>query len=226
MFLSLLAALLAVSAQVIPPSQNSATSATDNLNTANYYNQNFYARDESRIRQHSTTFGNNAEGMTDVSTATSDPLPLPAIDPLYPNFPAQHPHYYHIAPYPVYSPVPQYTNTFHNVPIASRFSPHDPLFPYYALSSSGQYSMQPALSVPLPAGTVADLFLNPGIQLIDPTVPQPVYPQPPAQTHHSATNTFNSLSAAANPFLASSGILTDNAAYLKDVLQAVQPIDV
>lgn len=224
MFLSLLSALLAVSAQVIPPSQNSATSATENLNTAHYYNQNFYARDESSIRQHSTTYGNNAEGTTDVATATSDPLQLPAIDPLYTNFPAQHPHLYHIAPYPVYSSVPQYTNTFHNVPIASRFSPQDPLFPYYALPSSSYYYLQPALSVPLPPGTVADPLLNPAIQLLDPTLPQPVYSQPPAQTYLSATNTLNSLSAAANPFLASSGSLTDNTAYLKDVLQAVQPI--
>jgi len=223
--LSLLAALLAVSAQVIPPSQNSATSATDNLNTANYYNQNFYAKDESRIRQHSTTFGNNAEGTTDVSSATSDPLPLPAIDPLYLTFPAQHPHFYHIAPYPVYSPFPQYTNTFHNVPIASRFSPHDSVLPYYALPSSGHYSLQPALSVPLPPDTLADLLLNPAIQLLDPTLPQPVFPEPPAQTHHSASNILNSLSAAANPFLASSGSLNSNTAYLTDVLQAVQPVD-
>jgi hypothetical protein len=61
-FLSLLAALLVDSAQVTSPSQNSAPSATDNLNTAHYYNQNFYARDESSNRQHSTSFGNNAEG--------------------------------------------------------------------------------------------------------------------------------------------------------------------
>jgi len=40
---------------------------------------------------------------------------------------------------------------------------------------------------------------------------------------HSATNTLNSLSTAANPFLASSRNLTDNKAYLKDVLK---PIDV
>jgi hypothetical protein len=220
-FLSLLAAILAVSAQVIPPSQNSATSATDNVNTAHYYNQNFYARDESKIRQHSTTFNNNAEGTTDVATATSDPFPLPAIDPFYPNFPSQHPHFYNVAPYPVYSPVPEYANTFQNAPIASRFSPHYPLFPYYSLPSSGYLAVQPALSVPYTPGTVADLLLNPAIQLLDSTLPQPVYPEPSAQTHHSATNTLNSLSAAANPFLASSGSLTDNAAYLKDVLQGV-----
>jgi len=34
----------------------SANSATDNLNTAHHYNHNFYAIDESRIRQHSTDF--------------------------------------------------------------------------------------------------------------------------------------------------------------------------
>jgi hypothetical protein len=231
LFLSLLAALLAVSAQVIPPIQNSATSVAENLSTAQYYNQNFYSRDESRIRQHSTTFGNNAEGMTDVVTATSNPLPLPAIDPFYTNFPAQLPHFCHIAPYPVYSPVPECTNTFHNVPIASSFSPHYPLSPYYALPSSGYLALQPALSVPHTTGTVADLLLNPAIQLpsvqiLDPTLPQPVYPEPPAQTHHSATNTLNSFSAAANPFLPSSGSLTDNTAYLLDVLQAAQPITV
>jgi hypothetical protein len=219
-FLSLLAAVLTVSAQVMPPSQNSATSATDNVNTAHYYNQNFYAKDESKIRQHWTTFSNNAEGTTDVATATSDPLPLPAIDPLYPNFPSQHPQFYHIAPYPVYSPVPEYTNNFHNVPIASRFSPHDPLFPYYVLPSSGHY-LQPAMTLPYTPGTLADLLLNPAIQLLNPALTQPVYPQPPVQTHHSATNTLNSLSAVANPFLASSSSLTDNTAYLKDVLQGV-----
>jgi len=69
-------------------------------------------------------------------------------------------------------------------------------------------------------------LLNPAIQLLDPTLPQPVYLQPPAQTHHSATNTLNSLSAAAKPFLASSGSLTHNTTYLKDVLQAVQTIAV
>jgi hypothetical protein len=78
-------------------------------------------------------------------------------------------------------------------------------------------------------GTVTNLLLNPAIQLppvqfLDPILPQPVCPEPSVETHHSATNTLNNLSAAANPFLASSGSLTDNTAYLKDVLQAVQPI--
>jgi len=62
LFLSLFATLLAVSTQVIPPSQNSTTSATDNLNSAHYYNHNFYFRDESMIQHHPTTFGNNVKG--------------------------------------------------------------------------------------------------------------------------------------------------------------------
>jgi hypothetical protein len=62
------------------------------------------------------------------------------------------------------------------------------------------------------------------MQVLDPTLLQPVYPDPPAQIHQSATNTLNSLSAATNPFLASSRSLTDNTAYLKDVLSAVQPV--
>ena len=112
---------LAVSAQVIPPSQNSANSATDNLNPAHYYNHNFYARDESSNQPHSTTFGTNAGVMTTVTTGTSDLLPLPAIDPLYPNFPAQLPQFYHIAPYPVYNPVPnvQTHSTVYQLPHVS-----------------------------------------------------------------------------------------------------------
>ena len=31
------------------------------------------------------------------------------------------------------------------------------------------------------------------MQVRDPTLPRPVYPEPPAQTHHSANNTLNSL---------------------------------
>jgi hypothetical protein len=88
---SLLAALLAVSAHVIPPSQNSTTSATDNLTTSHYYIHNFYARDESKFWQHSTTFGNNVEVTTDVATATSYSLPLPGFDPLYLNIPSKTP---------------------------------------------------------------------------------------------------------------------------------------
>jgi hypothetical protein len=211
----------------MPPSQNSATSASENLNTAHYYNQNFYARDESRIRQHSTTFGNNAEGTTDVTTATSDPLPLPAVEPVYPNLPVQHPHFHHTAPYPVYGTAPEYANTFHNVPIVSRFSPlyaalGDSLFPYYVL---------PALPLSNTRGTADELFLNPAIELppvplIDPTLLQPVYPEPPVQNYHSATNNFNRLSAFANPLLASSGSVADNSAYLKDMLPVVHPIAV
>jgi hypothetical protein len=235
-FWSLLAALVAVSAQVLPPSQNSATSASENLNTAHYYNQNFYARDESRVRQHSTTFGNNAEGTTDVATATSDPLPLPAVDPFYPTLPVHHPHFHRIAPYPVYGPAAEYANALNNVPTVSRFSPlyaalADPLFPYYVLPSSGYYALQPALPVPNTRAAVDDPFLNPAIelppvQLIDPTLLQPVYSEPPVQTRHSATNNLNRLSAVANPLLASSGSVTDSTAYLRDVLQGVQPIAV
>jgi len=87
--------------------------------------------------------------------------------------------------------------------------------------------LQLALFFPHTPCTVADLLLNPtAFQLVDTTLPQPIYPQPPAQTHHSPTTTLNNLSAAVNPFLASSTSLTDNTAYLKDVLQAVQPIAV
>ena len=113
----------------------STTSATDNLNTAHYYNHNFYAIDESRIWQHSTDF-NNADYTADVNTATSDPFPLPTIYPLYSKPSAQHPHFYHIAPYPVYSQfsihkhLPQGTNCL-------PFLPHYPPFQYYALPSSG-----------------------------------------------------------------------------------------
>jgi len=42
----------------------------------------------------------------------------------------------------------------------------------------------------------------------------------------STKKTLNSLSAAANPVFADSASLTANTAYLKDVLQAVQPIAV
>jgi hypothetical protein len=71
----------AVFPQFIPPPQKSKTSVTDNLNTAHYYNHNFYIRDEYKIRQQSTNFGNKDEDATGVVTTTSDPLPLAAIDP-------------------------------------------------------------------------------------------------------------------------------------------------
>ena len=50
LFLSLFAAKLTVSTQVIPSKQNSTTSVTDNLKTAHYFNHNVYDRDEYRIR--------------------------------------------------------------------------------------------------------------------------------------------------------------------------------
>lgn len=68
--------------------QNSTASATNNLNTVHYYNYNFYARDKSRIRQHSTNFDNNAEGMTEVVTTETDPLPLPVLS--LPSLTSQH----------------------------------------------------------------------------------------------------------------------------------------
>jgi hypothetical protein len=72
---------LALFPKFIPPTQKNTNSASCNLNTAHYYNHNFYIRDECRIRQHSKNFGNNDEGATGVATTTSDTLPLAAIDP-------------------------------------------------------------------------------------------------------------------------------------------------
>ena len=82
----------------------------------------------------------------------------------------------------------QYTNTFQNVPIASPFSPHYPLYHYYSKSSSDHNALQPALSVSHKPGTVAVLLLNPAIQILESTLPVPFHPQhqptPPLNHKH------------------------------------------
>ena len=158
----------------------------------------------------------------------SDPLPLPAIDPLNPHHPVQHPHIYRIAPYLFYGLTPDIANTFNNMPISSYFSPvyatlSDPLYPHRAFPDPAYYTLQNALPVSQTNGILEEPLLNPAIelppvQLVDPTLLQPVYADPPTQSHYSATNNFNRLFAAANPYIASSQIVTDNSAYSKDVL--------
>ena len=86
-----MAALLAVaSADVLShpfiPSQNSASSASETLNAGTLYNQNSYARDDSKIRQHSTILANSAENTKDVATAISEPAHLAAIETLPPYY--------------------------------------------------------------------------------------------------------------------------------------------
>jgi len=115
--------------------------------------------------------------------------------------------------------------TSHNVPIASPLYRHYPLFPYYALPSSDHF-LQPALSVSHTPGTFANLLLNPAIQIIDSTLLRAAYPSDPPLSHqhpqqHRSSILLNSLATGANPFLASSISLTDNTAYLKDVLQPI-----
>ena len=98
----------------------STNSATDNLNTAHYYNHNFYAIDESRIRQHSTDF-NNADYMADITTATSDPFHCQPFTLSTLN-PRHNTHTSTTSLLIQFIANFQYTSNFHKVLIPSRFS--------------------------------------------------------------------------------------------------------
>jgi hypothetical protein len=229
---------VAVSAQLLPPSQNSARSASEHLSAGHYYNRNSYAIDESKVRQQTATGANNAEGTRDVATAISGPAPLPPIEPIYPYYttPAEY-------PYPVYSAPAEVTNPFYGLPLEYAnpyysapavsytpfpFAPYgDSLSPYYVVPNPGI----PYVTSPLyQTGSIAaEPLLNPGIEIqpmefVDPTLLQAFYPEFPVQAHYSVTNNFNGVSAAANPVSAGTEIVTDNTAYSKDIglLQALQ----
>ena len=100
----------------------STNSATDNLNTAHYYNHNFYVIDKCRIWQHSTDF-NKADYVADITTDTSDPFPLPTIYPLSTLNPRHNTHTSTTSLLIPFIANFQYTSTYHKVPFASRFSP-------------------------------------------------------------------------------------------------------
>jgi hypothetical protein len=222
---------VAVSAQLLPPSLNRATSASDHLNAGHYYNRNSYAIDESRIRQHTATGANRADGTRDVAAAISAPAPLPPIEPIYPYYstPAEYPYPLYSAPaevtYPFYGLPLEYANPYYSVPTLP-YTPFpfaaysDPLSPYYVVPTPGiPYVASPFYQT----GNIAtDPLLNPGIEIqpvefVDPTLLQAFYPEFPVQAHYSATNNFKGVSAAANPVSAGTEIVTDNTAYSKDI---------
>jgi hypothetical protein len=229
---------VAVSAQLVPPSQNSARSTSERLSAGHYYNSNSYAIDESRIRQHSTTGANNAEGTRDVAAAIYSPAPLPPIEPIYPYYssPPEYPYPPYGVPsevaYPFYGLPLEYANPYYSVPAVSY-----PPFPFAAYGDSlSPYHVVPTPGIPYAAtplyqtvGIPAEPLLNPGIEIqpvefVDPTLLQAFYPEFPVQAHYSVTNNFKSVSAAANPVSAGTEIVTDNTAYSKDIgiLQALQ----
>jgi hypothetical protein len=229
--LTLGAALVAASAQLVPPSQNSATSTSEHLNAGHYYNRNSYAVDEAKIRQHTATRANNAQVTRDVAAAISGPAPLPPIEPIYPYYstPAEYPYPLYSAPaevtYPFYGLPLEYANPYYSVPTVS-YSPFpyaaygDPLYPYYAVPTPGvPYVASPVYQT---GSTAAEPLLNPGIEIepvefVDPTLLEAFYPEFPVQAHYSLTNNFKGVSAAANPVSAGTEILTDNTAYSKDI---------
>ncbi|KAJ9595975.1 hypothetical protein L9F63_012868 [Diploptera punctata] len=141
------AAVLAVtSADPFPPNQNVASSASESLNAGSLYNHNSYARDDSKIRQLSTTLTNSGESTRDVATAISEPAHLAAIEalPSYYPTPAErlYPYYKHpavervvpILPQPVVEQVvplfPQ-PSVEHVVPIYN--PPAEIAYPYVGL---------------------------------------------------------------------------------------------
>jgi hypothetical protein len=236
--LSLCAALVAVSAQLVPLSQNSASTASEHLHSGHYNNRKSYAVDESKIRKHTVTGANNAEGSRDVTGAISDPTSLPPIEPIYPYYsiPAEFPYSFYSAPaevtYPFYGLPLEYANPYYSVPAASYFQiPYaaydDFLYPYYTVPTPGYYGYQqrvPYIASPLnPRGSlIAEPLLNPGSEIqpaefVDPTLLRAFYPEFPVHAHYSVTNNFKGVSAAANPISAGAEIVSDNTAYSKDI---------
>jgi hypothetical protein len=167
--------------EVVHPSQNSATSAPENLNTGHYYSQTWYVRDESKIRQHAITTANDAEGNRDVATAIPEPVQITPIEPTHPYHPVPventRPHYSTPAEltYPFYSLPLEYGNSYYSVPTVPHFTaPYttydDPLYPYYGLPTPGYYEYlheNPYISsLVYQTGDIAtEPFLKPGIEL-------------------------------------------------------------
>ncbi|PNF26242.1 hypothetical protein B7P43_CG02643 [Cryptotermes secundus] len=117
---SFLCTLAIASCVPLLPSYNTATSLAEKATSGNYYNQDSYAKDVSRIRHVSTTLLNKADSANDFAIALSQPLPVidPAaiVDPVIPYFGA-----------PIVEP---------SVPIVDPIVPYirnpivDPLIPY------------------------------------------------------------------------------------------------
>lgn len=236
---------MVVSTEVVHPSQNSASSGSQNLKTGHYYSQNAYARDESNVRQHTITTANNAEGTRDAATAIFEPVQVSPIEPLHPYYsvPVELTYPYHSTPAEVTNPLfglpLEYTTPHYSAPTVPYLYPPytadgDPLYPYYGLPTPGYYEYQheiPYIASPFyQAGYItAEPTISPKIEIkpvgfVDPTLLQPIYPEFPFQTHYSANNNFKGVSAVANPVAAESQIVTDNTAYSKKVLPVVEPI--
>lgn len=185
---------MAVSAQVVPPSQNSAISGSENLSAGHYYNWNSYARDESKIRQQTTTIANNAEGTRDVAAAISEPVPLSPIEPISPYYltPVELLYPYYSTPaeitYPFYGLPLEYANPYYGIPVDQGYygfpagvptvpyyaPPYtayaDSLYPYYGVPTPGYYDYQhgiPYITSPVfqAGGIATEPLLNPSIEL-------------------------------------------------------------
>jgi hypothetical protein len=231
---------VAATAQLVPPSQNGASSASEHLHSGHYYNRKSYAVDESKIRKHTATGTSNAEGSLDVVGAISEPTSLPPIQPIYPYYPipaefVEFPYPLYSAPaevtYPFYGLPLQYPNPYYSVP-AVPYSPFPYaaydyfLYPYYAVPTPGYDYQQRVPYVTSPfyqrGSLIAEPLLNPGTEIqpaefVDPTLLQAFYPEFPVQAQYSVTNNFKGVSAAANPISAGAEIVTDNTAYSKDI---------
>lgn len=82
---SFLCTLAIASCVPLLPSYNTATSLAEKATSGNYYNQDSYAKDVSRIRHVSTTLLNKADSANDFAVALSQPVAVQNIvEPLIP----------------------------------------------------------------------------------------------------------------------------------------------
>jgi hypothetical protein len=82
---SFLCTLAIASCVPVLPSYNTASSLAEKARSANYYNQDSYAKDASRIRHVSTTLLGKTDSANDLAVALSQPVPVQnVVEPLIP----------------------------------------------------------------------------------------------------------------------------------------------
>ncbi|PSN43840.1 hypothetical protein C0J52_10081 [Blattella germanica] len=166
-----LAAILTVTSSYVLkqphiPNQNSATSTSENQSAGSIFSQNSYARDDSKIRHHSTTFTSNAANSRDVATAISEPAYFPEIEPIHPHslIPTE-------SLYP-YLGFPSENNPFYSQSV-DFFSPYmsSPVESSYLYADEhGNYPSNSPSSVPsigLPAETIYSFYPAPHSNLYE-----------------------------------------------------------
>jgi hypothetical protein len=122
---SFLCTLAIASCVPLLPSYNTASSLAQKATSGNYYNQDSYAKDVSRIRHVSTTLLNKADAANDFAVALSQPVavqnivdPAAIVEPVIPYFGAPI-----VEPsVPVVEPIVPYIGN----PIVDPLIPYDP----------------------------------------------------------------------------------------------------